>query len=106
MYTLDPLKRPHPSSNSNLIKITFSNVPNGTQYEVHWFNSETGLEYNNSTTYVVVREFMREKFIHISFPSFIRNLNTNTMNNTFGDVVFAIYQSSSKEESEKKDNKK
>lgn len=105
VYTLDPLKRPHPSSNSNLIKITFSNVPNGTQYEVHWFNSETGLEYNNATTYSVVQDIMGEKYIHISFPSFIRNLNTNTINNTFGDVVFAIYRINTIEDSKKKDNK-
>lgn len=104
VYTLDPLKRPHPSSNSNLIKITFSNVPGGTQYEVHWFNSETGLEYNNSTTYSVVQDVMGEKYIHISFPSFIRDLNANTINNVFGDVVFAIYRSSTNENSEKRNN--
>ena len=102
VYTLDPLKRPQPSSNSNLIKITFSNVPSGTQYEVHWINSETGLEYINSTTYSVVQNVLGEKYIHISFPAFIRNLNTNTINNTFGDVVFAIYQCSTNEDSEKR----
>lgn len=102
VYTLYPHKKPHPSSNSNLIKIRLSNVPNGTQYEVHWFNTETGLEYNNSTTYTVSQDVMGENYILIYFPSFIRNLNTHTITNTFGDVVFAIYRISAVEASEKK----
>lgn len=77
-------------------------MPSGTQYEVHWFDTETGLEYNNSTTYTIVQDIMGEKYILISFPSFIRNLNTNTITNTFGDVVFAIYKSNVNKNLERK----
>lgn len=106
VYTLDPIKRPHPSSNSNLIRIKVSNVPVGTTYEVHWFNTETGLEYNNATTYSVVQDIMSEKSIEISFPSFIRDLNNNMITNTFGDVVFAIYQSGTKTTQKNNTNEK
>lgn len=102
VYTLNPLKKPHPSSCSNLIKIPILDMPSGTQYEVHWFDTETGLEYNNSTTYTIVQDIMGEKYILISFPSFIRNLNTNTITNTFGDVVFAIYKSNVNKNLERK----
>lgn len=90
IYTLDPLKKPQPSSNSNSIKIPV-NKPWGTHYTVHWYNSETGLEYNNSSTNVTVQQNAGGYYISISFPSSIRDLNTHTIHNTFGDAVFAIY---------------
>lgn len=90
IYTLNPLKKPQPSSNSNVIKIPV-NKPWGTHYTVHWYNSETGLEYNNSATNITVQQDAGGGYISISFPSNIRDLNTHTMHNTFGDAVFAIY---------------
>lgn len=90
IYTLNPLKKPQPSSNSNTITIPV-NQPYGTYYNVHWYNSETGLEYNNLATTVTVHQVGGKCYIPISFPSSIRDLNTHTIHNTFGDVVFAIY---------------
>lgn len=50
----------------------------------------------------VSQDVMGENYILIYFPSFIRNLNTHTITNTFGDVVFAIYRINAAEASEKK----
>lgn len=99
VYTLNPQKKPRPSSNSNEILIYLQNVPVGTQYEVHWFNSETGFEYSNYSSYTTVEQtLLGRKYIVISFPSSIRNLNTHTITNTFGDAVFAIYRNTQKKQ--------
>lgn len=90
LYTLDILKRPQPCSNSNIIKIPIENRPVGSTYEVIWYNSETGLSYNYNTIVGVQQDAQGNKYIPISFPSNIRNISTHTMNNTFGDVVFAL----------------
>lgn len=91
VYTLDPLKKPHPSSNSNIISIHIDSIPLGEQYTVVWYNSETGLRYNNSSSTVVVQQdTYGARFINIEFPSFIRDLQNNLIGNTFGDAVFVI----------------
>lgn len=93
LYTLNPQKRPRPSSNSNTIEIPISDMPVGTQYEIHWYNAETGMEYNSSLTFTSVQQdALGRKYIAISFPYSIRNLGTQTITNTFGDAVFAIYK--------------
>lgn len=69
-----------------------NNMPIGTRYKVHWYNTETGEEYSNLVTYTTVQQtLLGRKYITIQFPSSIRNLNTQTISNTFGDAVFAIY---------------
>ena len=92
VYTLNPAKRPQPSSNSNTIEIPITNQPIGSRYLVQWYNTETGLAYN---TGVVSYAFVQlngegEKVVSISFPSFIRNLQQHTISNTFGDVTFSL----------------
>lgn len=108
VYTLNPQKKPKPSSNSNEIVIKLQSVPVGTQYEIHWYNSETGLEYNNSTTNTIVQQtLMGRKYIAFLFPSSIRDLTNRRINNTFGDAVFTIFLSNSggkQEKSEKNNN--
>ena len=91
LYTLDAQKKPHPSSNSNTIKIPIQNKPVRSKYYVKWFDPESGLEYNFGSYHTVQQDSEGQKFIAISFPSSIRNLEMNTINNTFGDVVFALY---------------
>lgn len=92
LYTLDITKRPPPCSNSNVIKIPISSKPTQSLYKVRWFNSETGLAYNFLDENVSVqRDSMGNKYILISFPSSIRDLVNQAINNTFGDAVFGIY---------------
>ena len=92
VYKLSLDKRPEPSSNYNSIVIPIQHKPFGALYQVHWYNSETGLEYSNLVTYTTVEQtLMGRKYISILFPSSIRNLNNQTISNTFGDVAFAIY---------------
>lgn len=95
IYTLDPLKRPAPSSNSNVITLPIINQPVGTTYKLKWYDSETGL-WNNQTLFgITVRQDSQgNKFLSFSFPSHIRNLSEHTINNTFGDAVFILVRSS------------
>ena len=96
VYTLDPTKKPRPCSNSNIITIPISNQPIGTQYRIRWYNSETGLPYssiNPTTKYIFVnQDASGDKVLSFPFPNFIRDLQKNTVNNTFGDAVFVIYK--------------
>ena len=91
VYTLDPSKRPAPSYPSNRIALPISDQPRGTQYQVRWYDPETGLELTDEATTVVVRRpLFRSKRIVIEFPSSIRDIWGVKTNNTFGDAVFMI----------------
>ena len=96
VYTLDPLKKPGPSSNSNIIEIPITSQPVGTTYKCYWYNSETGGKLANSLesyiiqTVLVLQHSDGTKYININFPSEIRDLANHTINNTFGDAVFRI----------------
>lgn len=92
VYTLDSSKRPQPSSSSNVIEIPITNQPIGSSYLVKWFNSETGLVYNTrliSNANVHLNGDGR-KVVSFSFPSYIRDIGHQTINNTFGDAVFSL----------------
>ncbi len=91
VYKLTLDKRPKPSSNSNLIEIPIANQNIGVYYTVKWYNSETGLRYNvyNSPATVIINGAGR-KVVSFEFPSFIRDLQNQTINNTFGDAVFVL----------------
>ena len=91
LYTLDPLKRPGPSSNSNLITLPITNQPVGKSYELRWYDSETGYPFNMTEHGIPVQQDEQgNKFISFEFPLFIRNLKQHTINNTFGDAVFIL----------------
>ena len=96
VYTLNPSKRPRPCSNSNTITIPISNQSVGTQYGIRWYNSETGLPYSSMNPTIqhlsVSQDVSGNKFLSFPFPNFIRDLQKNTINNTFGDAVFVIYK--------------
>lgn len=91
VYTLDPAKRPAPSSSSNRIVLPIENQARGTRYQVRWFDGETGQELTDeATTVTVKRPLFRSKRLVIEFPSSIRDLRKDRINNTFGDAVFII----------------
>ena len=90
VYTLNPAKKPAPSSNSNVIRIPITNKPVGSIYCLTWFNSETGLQYNFSINNITVQQDANGKYLSFKFPSNIRDLHSNLINNTYGDVVFTI----------------
>lgn len=91
VYTMDPAKRPAPSSNDNTISLTITNQPIGSRYLVRWFDSETGYEYNTGVvTYAFVQYDQGVNVIKFQFPSFIRDLKHHTINNRFGDAVFML----------------
>ena len=91
VYTLDITKRPQPSSYSNTINIPITNQNTGTYYSVKWFNSETGLAYNYPDGSACVHlNAAGSKVISFDFPSYIRDLQSRTINNTFGDAVFVL----------------
>ena len=90
VYTLSLVKRPSPSSNSNAIAIPITNQRVGCRYRVTWYNAETGCAYNWSSYTYVQLDFNGDKYIPIQFPSQIRDLQQETINNTFGDVVFSL----------------
>lgn len=91
IYTMNPLKKPGPSSNSNLIKIPITTKSVGSPYNVEWFNTETGAPYGYATASVSVQQNPDgTKYLPIMFPSFIRDLTHHQINNTFGDVAFVI----------------
>ena len=108
VYTLDLAKRPGPSSNSNVITIPIHNQSIGTEYKLVWYNTETGLHYfDDQTTYTAVslnNQGAKELVLH--FPSAIRNIKSNIINNTFGDVVFVLTKSYDGPWSKKKNMKK
>lgn len=91
VYTLDPLKKPSPSSDNNTITIPITSQPVGKTYTMQWFDSETGLPFNITTFNVTVQQDSQgNKFLSFQFPSHIRNLKQHTINNTFGDAVFIL----------------
>ena len=92
VYTMNPSKRPAPSSNSNTIILPITNQPVGSRYQVKWYNSETGYVLNTAITeYVsVYQNAQGEKFVSFQFPSQVRNLRQNTINNKYGDAVFVL----------------
>lgn len=90
VYKLSINKRPNPSWNNNIIDIPISNQPVGTDYTILWYNTETGYPYNFHTTAKVRLDNNGDKVLRIGFPSIIRNLKTNTINNNFGDAVFVL----------------
>lgn len=90
VYTLDPSKRPRPSSGSNTISIPVQNPLRGTLYKVRWYDPETGREIPSEATTAKVRRRWFRRYIVFDFPESIRNLRDNTVNNTFGDAVFMI----------------
>ena len=91
VYTLNPAKRPGPSSDDNSIVLPIKNQSRGTEYSVRWFDAETGLELTEeATTISVKRPFFRGRRITIEFPSSIRDVEAGRINNTFGDAVFMI----------------
>lgn len=94
VYTLNPQKRPQPSSDSNNITIYISNQPIGTSYRIRWYNSETGLIYGSKLSaerfLSVQQDNNGRKYLSFDFPDFIRDLQHNVITNTFGDAVFII----------------
>lgn len=93
VYTLNLSKRPQPSSNSNTIEIPITNQPVGSKYLVIWYNSETGYAYNKIPFATVIINAEGDKVVSFNFPSFIRDLQHQTITNTFGDVVFSLFLS-------------
>lgn len=93
VYTLNPEKRPRPSSSSNTITIYIDNQPVGTKYAIKWFDTETGLEMTSeATTTQVRRRWFVGSYLSFEFPSSVRDLRRDQINNTFGDAVFIIYK--------------
>ena len=92
VYTLCTSKRPQPSANSNIIEIPITHQPIGTRYKITWYNSETGFAYPSGVvTYANVHvNGDGDKVVSFSFPSFIRNIQQQTITNTFGDAVFSL----------------
>ena len=100
---------PKPSSNSNTIVIPINNQNIGTEYVLKWYDSETGLEYNSGgNQHTPVQHGIATvqlhndglKYLSIEFPSWVRDLQTQTIHNTFGDAVFSL----NKRENSKKTN--
>ncbi len=92
VYTLNPAVKPLPSSSSNEIKIPVS-CPVGTTYKVQWFNTETGLGIPLPETRIsVMQDSDGTRYIPLTFPSCIRDIPNNAINNVLGDAVFAIYK--------------
>jgi hypothetical protein len=91
VYTLNSSKKPAPSSNSNIITLPITNQPVRSRYQVIWYDTETGNAFLGITTYTYVQQDAQgNKYLSISFPSSIRNLQQHTINNTFGDAVFLL----------------
>lgn len=92
IYTLNPLKRPAPSSNSNIITLPITNQPIGSRYLIKWYDSETGYAINTGIiTYSSVHlDSLGNRCISFEFPSSIRDIRSHTINNTFGDAVFVL----------------
>lgn len=91
VYTMDPAKRPSPSSFSNRIALPINNQRRGTRYLVQWYDAETGRELRDERAEVIVRRSLfRGKRIVVDFPSSIRNILGSRVNNRFGDAVFVI----------------
>lgn len=91
IYTLDPAKRPRPSSRDNRIVLPVNGQPRGTKYQVQWFDAETGLELVDEAQVVAVRKpWFGNARIVVEMPASIRDVEGRKVNNTFGDAVFVI----------------
>lgn len=90
LYTLKPEKRPIPSSASNIITLPISEQPVGAQYNISWYNPETGLEITKEKATAIVGQDSKGKYISFEFPSSIRDLKNKKINNTYGDAVFVL----------------
>ena len=91
VYSLNPNKKPKPCSNSNTIIIPIEYQPTGANYTVKWYDGETGVEIISERTTTTVKHDRRNgKHIAIEFPSSIRDLKKERINNTYGDAVFVI----------------
>lgn len=100
VYTLNANKRPRPSSRSNTITLPIVRQPDGTVYNVRWYDSETGGELTSERTTATVKS----KALTIEFPSSIRDLKKRRINNTFGDAVFVITSANNEKGSTPKSN--
>lgn len=93
VYTLDPNKKPQPSSKRNEIVIPMKNQRRGTRYMVRWFDTETGKEMTSEATTVTVKNILKSRrHIALPFPSSVRDVKNGRINNTFGDAVFMVYK--------------
>lgn len=99
VYTLNPVKKPEPSSSDNTITIPITNQNVSTAYFVTWYNTETGQPYTagqgpDAPVYVTITSVHQNqdgtKYIAFQFPSIIRDLAHSIINNTFGDAVFVL----------------
>ena len=103
VYTLNPSKRPAPSSSSNMITLPITNQPVGKTYKLKWYDSETGSPFNVVTMGIPVQQDSQgKKYLTFQFPSHIRDIHQHTINNTFGDAVFILVQCDLGEPSPKK----
>ena len=91
VYTLNPARRPAPSGANNRIVLPIEDQPRGTRYKVRWYDAETGMELTDEATTAIVRKpWFQTKRLVITFPSSVRDLWGDRVNNTFGDAVFMI----------------
>ena len=92
VYTMNQTKRPTPSSNSNIITLPITNQPVGSRYLIKWYDSVTGNLLNPGILdHVFVQQDLQgNRFISFYFPSLIRDLQQQTINNKFGDAVFSL----------------
>lgn len=79
------------NSNNNTITLPITNQPVGSRYIVTWYNSETGNPYNGVSFSSVQMDSQGNEYVSFRFPSFIRNLQNQTISNTFGDAVFVLH---------------
>lgn len=100
VYTLNANKRPRPSSRSNTITLPIVKQPDGTVYNVRWYDSETGWELAAERTTATVKG----KALTFEFPSSIRDLRKRHINNNFGDAVFVITRENNEKGSTPKSN--
>lgn len=88
LYTLNPDKKPRPSSKSNLISLPLERKLAGTAYQIRWYDSETGMELRSEATQTTVG---KDGVLSFEFPSSIRDVKKQRVNNTYGDAVFVIH---------------
>lgn len=92
VYTLNQEKKPGPSSNNNTIIIPITNQSVGSRYLIRWYDAETGNAINNGyISYTFVNQNAQgDKYVSLTIPSQISNLQQQVINNKFGDVVFSL----------------
>lgn len=92
VYKMYTYKRPAPSSSSNNITLPITNQPVNRLYRVNWYDSETGLPISSGVqnNTIVQQDTQGNKYVTITFPSIIRDLQQHVFNNKYGDVVFRL----------------